>query len=208
MKRLLEGNWTIHTDTRALFDDVITVCGELGLALPMTYINQNAHPYVTCDDVGLLSFKDDWDDCPYHSEEVTDAFLYWLKLAPRNPQEENIVMAALAKMRGKTVEAQQSDGSWCEEIPHLLDINSNHRLKETTPLPISRAQWDWIDKRFIYAAMDARETIYFYTTLPHRHPSSSTWVNEGKGEVEILTTLTPIDTTGIDWELSLTQRPE
>lgn len=70
------------------------------------------------------------------------------------------------------------------------------------PLPISRDSWSCIDKKWQYAAMDEDGGIFFYQGKPNRN------INCWSSPSAIVDCPLNINTDGINWETSLTERPE
>lgn len=65
--------------------------------------------------------------------------------------------------------------------------------------------WEHIKPKFRWAAMDQDGEIFIYELKPHIGEISWSW--EG-GELTNIHKALNIDTSGIDWRESLTQRPE
>jgi len=126
------------------------------------------------------------------------------KLTPQNAEEEHYVQILLAMMQKIPVEVNIS-GEWELSIILFPTMNYEYRIKPTliaTPLPISREMWSYLDKRWRYAAMELDGRIFFYNTKPTREPES--W----SASSDMSDCPMNINVYGINWETSLTERPE
>ena len=157
------------------------------------------------------------------------------KLIPQNAEQEHYVQILLAKMQRIPVECYFGSGDgWVDSTILYIDLGRKYRIKPTTPLPISREIWESVDKKWQYAAMNKDKEIYFFEHSPrlevdgwvcyqlidgfHRRVFSFLHSNGGYTSDPVwdsyksLTSCTicsfNINTDNIDWEYSLTCRPE
>ena len=147
----------------------------------------------------------------YEMENITDWFFNAIKnndskLTPQNEEQEHLVQMLLAKLRGIPVERWSfSDQKWVDSTNDTIITCNKYRLKQEptlTPLPISRELWSYIDKKWQYAAMEQDGRIFFYHAKP---------IIEGdywSASFNMSDCPLNINTDGIDWKLSLTERPE
>ena len=128
------------------------------------------------------------------------------KLTPQNAEQEHYVQILLAKMRGIPVEHYaECFNEWWNADNTTINITKKYRIKPEpapTPLPISRDSWSCIDKKWQYAAMDEDGGIFFYQGKPNRN------INCWSSPSAIVDCPLNINTGGINWETSLTERPE
>lgn len=85
--------------------------------------------------------------------------------------------------------------------PFVLDKDSVYRLiPNTTPLDIP---WEFVNERFKYAAMDGGGTIWFFKEEPNKYDKF--WDD---GYPAVTAGPLKINTDGIQWDKSLTKRPD
>ena len=147
-------------------------------------------------------------------ENITDWFFNVIKnndgnlipkLTPQNAEQEHWVQIILARLQGVPIEYYSVIyHEWLGANCCSIDIdNTTYRIKpKPTPLPISREAWSFIDKKWQYAAMDECGAICLY----ERKPTKS-----GRGwdtDFNVSDCPLNINTDGINWETSLTERPE
>lgn len=82
--------------------------------------------------------------------------------------------------------------------PHEIRIKPKH-----TPLNIP---WAAIDERFNATAMDKNEDVWFYESTPIKNHNK--WTPKIEELAVSVSGIFAIDTSSIDWENSLTKRPE
>ncbi|MFQ1007656.1 hypothetical protein ACFX2S_05665 [Gilliamella apicola] len=144
-------------------------------------------------------------------ENITDWFFNVIKnndgnlipkLTPQNAEQEDLVQMLLAIMQKIPVEVNFG-GEWTTSTILFPSMGYEYRIKPTpTPLPISREAWSFINKTWQYAAMDECGAICLY----ERKPTKS-----GRGwdtDFNVSDCPLNINTDGINWETSLTERPE
>ena len=130
------------------------------------------------------------------------------KLTPQNAEQEHLVQILLAKMQGISVECWSSiNQEWLESNDDSMSISAKYRINPKpkltlTPLPISRELWSYIDKKWKYAAMKENKTICFYARKPTLNASG--WYADSF----FMDSPLNINTVGIKWETSLTERPK
>lgn len=129
------------------------------------------------------------------------------KLTPQNAEQEHWVQIILARIRGIPIESFSTlDGTWVDDRNNsLIFMNCEYRIKPepaSTPLPISRELWSYIDKKWQYAAMGDCGSIFFFERKPTKGGSGwDSYFNVSDCPLNI-------NTDGINWEASLTERPE
>ncbi|OCG56974.1 hypothetical protein [Gilliamella sp. Nev3-1] len=127
------------------------------------------------------------------------------ELTPQNKHEEHLVQVLLAKMQGVPVEYKRG-ADWCRAVPDSVSLNTEYRIApQSTPLPITRNMWRKISKKWKYAAMDKDGEVYFYINEPYADKYGGCW-NASSNEYCRSVLFFNID--GINWRLSLTERPE
>jgi hypothetical protein len=127
------------------------------------------------------------------------------KLTPQNEHQEHMVQVLLAKMQGVQVEYKRG-ADWCRAVPDSVSLNTEYRIApQSTPLPITRNMWRKISKKWKYAAMDKDGEVYFYINEPCADKYGGCW-NDFSNEYCRSVLFFNID--GINWRLSLTERPE
>jgi hypothetical protein len=127
------------------------------------------------------------------------------KLTPQNEHQEHMVQVLLAKMQGVPVEYKRGT-DWCRAVPDSVSLNTEYRIApKPTYLPISREMWQMISKEWKWASMDENKGVNFFTHEPVIYKPDGIWgFNVGNYCQSILA----INTNGINWEQSLTKRPE
>ena len=218
IERLKLKNWYVTCQNKQKSSLVLQACDDAGITWASGEKATEWCPFETYPlDIGF--HKDDNGITQdyynlYEKEEVeniTDWFFNAIKnndgnlipkLTPQNAKQEHLVQILLAMSQNIPVEVNIS-GEW--ELSTILfpTMNYEYRIKPTpTPLPISREAWSFIDKKWHYAAMDKCGAICLY----ERKPTKS-----GRGwDTDFSVSDCPlnINTDGINWEASLTERPE
>ena len=134
------------------------------------------------------------------------------KLTPQNAEQEHWIQIILARLQGIPIEVYSIlDNKWIDagdDCSILMEYE--YRIKQTqiavplsTPLPTSREMWGFIDKRWRFIAMDRSKIIYLYEEKPTA--SDGLWLPEDSSYSQCPLN---INTDGINWETSLTERPE
>jgi len=127
------------------------------------------------------------------------------KLTPQNEEQEHWVQIILARLRDIPLEAYSHlDGKWIDAGDDCsIFMDYEYRIKPiSTPLPISRELWSYIDKKWSYAAMEQDGRIFFYHAKPII--DGDYWSAPANMSESPLN----INTDGINWETSLAERPE
>ena len=217
-ERLLQKDWHVHCQTKQESDLLLQACDEAGLRWSegekaTGYCPQESYPF----DIGIRQssyglYFDEYDMFEKSSaENITDWFFNKIKnndskLIPQNEEQEHLVQMLLAKLQGISVEHWSfSDQKWVDSTNDTIITCNKYRLKQEiipTPLPISRELWGYIDKQWKYAAMDKNKQIFFYEKRPTIYDfdwGDSSYVARSPFN---------INTDGINWETSLTERPE
>ena len=128
------------------------------------------------------------------------------KLTPQNTEQEHWVQIILARIRGIPIESFSTlDGTWVDDRNNsLIFMNCEYRIKsKPTPIPVSRKTWKKINKEFRFIVMDKNKHFYHCKNAPKS--SGKTWL---LSEVDHVKSPLIFDSNGINWETSLTERPE
>lgn len=136
------------------------------------------------------------------TEETLEESTMYTKedITPVTDQEKMLTMALLRKIRGQGLESYQ--GKWVKARCNYISIDEDYRkLVEKTPLELP---WQFIKKEFNYAAMDEDGEIYVYEDIPAIKDGCWDHITSRLISYAVL----DIKTEGINWELSLTKRPE
>ena len=127
------------------------------------------------------------------------------KLTPQNAEQEHMVQILLAKMQGVEVEIyERFREEWRASEAKCVYVDSNYRIK-SHELPITREMWAMIDKEWEWASMDEDGVIFFYKDAPCIFADNDFW---SAGDDIYHESILAINTDGIDWRQSLTNRPE
>lgn len=105
-----------------------------------------------------------------------------------------------AKLRGE-VEELDITGCWQSAKEFRVNFSATYRIKPVKKLDIP---WEIIKHKYKWVAMDSDGDLFVATCKPVLHAEFG-WT--GCGGIDALDALN-IDTAGISWENSLTQRPE
>lgn len=222
-ERLLQKDWYVECKTKKDADLVLQTCDEAGIIwrdgdkatewkqfkqYPLCIIfYQNKCGVMYDYSVDFSYYKEN------EMENITDWFFNAIKnndskLTPQNAEQEHLVQMLLAKLQGIPVEFWNDfDQIWGDSSSDSISISVKYRLKPElilTPLPISRELWSYIDKQWKFAAMDKNKKIFFYEEKPYTYMSNC-WVSSSDGYSKCPLN---INTDGINWKLSLTERPE
>ena len=222
-ERLLQKDWYVECKTKKDADLVLQACDDAGITWAAGEKATICNLYGPCP-LYIIFYKHNYgityDDCAYYDnyekyglENITDWFFNKIKnndskLTPQNAEQEHLVQMLLAKLQGIPVEFWNDfDQIWGDSSSDSISISVKYRLKPElilTPLPISRELWSYIDKRWRFVAMDENKEICFYEEKPYTYMSNC-WVSSSDGYSKCPLN---INTDGIDWKLSLTERPE
>lgn len=127
------------------------------------------------------------------------------KLTPQNAEQEHWVQIILARLQGIPVEfLYDFDQRWDDSNSDSIIISTKYRIKsKPTPIPVSRKTWRKINKEFRFIVMDENKHFYHCKNAPKS--SDKTWL---LFEVDHVKSPLIFDSNGINWETSLTERPE
>ena len=127
------------------------------------------------------------------------------KLTPQNTTQEHMIQILLAMMQGIDVEYYDVlDCRWTTASCKTVYLEFNYRVKPHE-LPITREMWAMIDKKWKWATKDRDGWICFYTDKPCISAQNGCWrVDNG----DWLKSILAINANSIDWQKSLTRRPE
>lgn len=216
-ERLLQKNWAVKCTTEQKLSLVLQACDDAGIkwlsgekatawdfdgSYPLYIDFCNAIDGIAGNLTGSYT-----GNCT----DITDWFFNAIKnnedngkLTPQNAEQEHYVQILLAKMQGIPVEFWYDfDQIWDDSSSDSISISVKYRIKsKPTPLPISREIWSHLDKRWQYAAMDEDGRIFFYNTKPTRE------FEDWSASSDMSDCPLNINTDGINWETSLTERPE
>ena len=218
IERLKQKNWYVKCQNKQDARLVLQACDDAEITWAGGEKLTEWYPFKTYPfDIGF--FKDgngitqDYYNL-YEKEEVeniTDWFFNAIKnndgnlipkLTPQSAEQEHLVQILLAMMQKIPVEVNIS-GEWELSVILFPTMNYEYRIKpKPTPLPISREIWSHLDKIWKYATMD-RDGLTFW------HQEKPTQNHLGWGSVDYRSTY-PLNfnSEGINWETSLTERPE
>lgn len=215
-ERLLQKNWRITCTTPQELSLVLQACDDAGIkwlsgetatewdfdgSYPLYIDFCNAIDGITGNLTGSYTGNcTDITDWFFNSIKNNDS-----KLTPQNAKQEHLVQILLAMSQNIPVEVNIS-GEW--ELSTILfpTMNYEYRIKPTptpTPIPVSRKTWKKINKEFRFIVMDKNKHFYHCKSAPKS--SDKTWL---LSEVDHVKSPLIFDSDGINWETSLTERPE
>ena len=130
------------------------------------------------------------------------------KLTPQNARQRHLVQAILAMVQGKKLEVYSKDeNKWIDASnASSISIKCKYRIK-VTPLPISRKLWRFLDKDIRFCAMNRYGLVCFYKQRPELYEDGWRVTNKPNDRFPA-SPLLYINTGGINWKCSLTERPE
>lgn len=214
-ERLLQKNWRITCTAQQELSLVLQACDDAGIkwlsgetatewdfdgSYPLYIDFCNAISGITGNLTGSYT-----GNCT----DITDWFFNAIKnnddngkLTPQNAEQEHMVQILLAIMQKIPVEVNIG-GEWRTSTILFPDMGYEYRIKsKPTPLPISRELWSHIDKKWQYAAMGDCGSILFFERKPTKGGSGwNSYFNVSDCPLNI-------NTDGINWETSLTERPK
>ena len=219
-ERLLKKNWSVTCQNKQESDLVLQACDYAGITWAEREKATEWRPFEAYPvDIGFFDLYKgitcNYDNVyeKYGMENITDWFFNAIKnnddngkLTPQNAEEEHYVQILLAKMRWIPVEHYaECFNEWWNADNTTINITKKYRIKPEpapTPLPISRELWSYIDKKWKYAAMGDCGVIFFYERKPTKGGSGwDSYFNVSDCPLNI-------NADGINWETSLTERPE
>lgn len=215
-ERLLKKNWRITCKTQGEASLVLLACDEVGIKWAS---EQKAtkwdlyapYPlYIEFSNVSYGITRDLSSDYKGDCIDITDWFFNAIKnndskLTPQNAEQEHWVQIILARLQGIPIEVYSIiNNKWIDLGDDcLIFMGYKYRIKsKPTPLPISREIWSHLNKRWRYATMD-RDGQTFW----HQEKPTKTYL--GWYSVDSIS-MYPLNfnSEGINWETSLTERPE
>ena len=129
------------------------------------------------------------------------------KLIPQNRRESHLAQAILAMAQGYALEVYSKDENKWIDVSCSISIECHYRIK-LTPLPISRELWGFIDKDFRFCVMDRFGLVLFYKERPELYENGWRIPNKPDDSDGCLAFPLYINTQGVYWKTSLTERPE
>ena len=220
-ERLLQKDWYVECKTKQDTDLVLQACDEAGITWvtgEKATIGNPSGPYplyitfykhnngITCD---VCAYYDSYEK--YGLESITGWFFNKIKnndskLTPQNAEQEHWMQIILARLQGIPLEAYSLlDGEWIDADDDCsIFMDYEYRIKsKPTPIPVSRKIWKKINKEFRFIVMDKNEHFYHCKKAPKKQYGE--W---NLAEVEHVKSPLMFNADGIDWKLSLTERPE
>ena len=220
--RLKQKNWYVKCQNKQDAGLVLQACDDAGItwasrekttecypkhfgtlyeSYPFNIGFHNAHCGISVNKKNL------YEECEL--ENITDWFFNAIKnnddngkLTPQNAKQEHLVQILLAIMQKIPVEVNIG-GEWRTSTILFPDMGYAYRIKPiSTQLPISREIWSHLDKIWKYATMDRDGRTFWHQEKPTQN-------HLGWGSVDYRSTY-PLNfnSEGINWETSLTERPE
>ena len=214
-ERLLQKDWYVECKTKKDTDLVLQACDDAEITW---LFGDKATECKPCDyypvDIGFC--KEDeglTHSATYYKkseiENITDWFFNAIKnndskLIPQNEEQEHLVQILLAMMQGLYVEVDYGSG-WKKAQVLFHERDYKYRIApQPTPL-ITREMWAMIAPKWKWAAMDGDGEVYFYTDEPCISTRDWMWT---RGGGDCCNSVLAINTDSINWETSLTERPE
>lgn len=216
-ERLKQKDWYVECKTEQDADLVLQACDESGITWWFSdkateYKLYNRYPV----DIGFC--KEDkglTHSATYYKENEIENITDWFfnaiknndsKLTPQNAEQEHMVQILLAIMQGLYVEEYNDDNRfWKPSDSNCIFLNTEYRIApKPTPL-ITREMWAMIAPEWKWVAMDSDGEVYFYTDEPYISARGFDWANCGG---DYCNSVLAINTDSINWERSLTERPE
>ena len=213
-ERLLQKGWYIECRTKQDADLVLQTCDDAGITCNSGHKATGFQPYIHypadigfCDeDNGITQAITYYKESEI--ENITDWFFNAIKnndrkLTPQNAEQEHYVQILLAIMQKIPVEVNIG-GEWRTSTILFPDMGYEYRIKPTpTPIPVSRKIWKKINKEFPFLIMDKNKCFYHCKKAPKRF--DGVWL---LSEVEHIKSPLVFNSDCINWETSLTERPE
>lgn len=218
IERLKQGNWYVECKTEQEANLLLRACDDAGITWNVGHKATEFKPYKHYPvDIG---FHEEEDGITYGTtyykesghENITDWFFNAIKnnddngkLTPQNAEQEHWVQIILARLQGVPIEYYSIIyNEWLGANCCSIDINNTtYRIKPTpTPLPISREIWSHLNKIWTCATMDRDGRTFWHQEKPTKN-------HLGWDSVDSRSTY-PLNfnSEGINWETSLTERPE
>ena len=213
-ERLLQKDWYVECKTEQEANLLLRACDDAGITWNSGHKATEFQPYihypvdiVFCEEVNGITqaikyYKES------KNENITDWFFNAIKnndskLIPQNAEQEHMVQILLAIMQKIPVEVNIG-GEWRTSTILFPDMGYEYRINPTpTPIPVSRKIWKKINKEFRFIVMDKNEHFYHCKKAPKKQHGE--W---NLAEVEHIKSPLVFNADGIDWQLSLTERPK
>ena len=130
------------------------------------------------------------------------------KLTPQNAKQRHLVQIILARSQGIPLEVYSKDeNKWIDASnASSISIKCEYRIKLTS-LPIPRKLWRFLDKDIRFCAMNRYGLVCFYKQRPELYENDWRVTNKPNDRFPA-SPLLYINTDGINWATSLTERPE
>jgi len=223
--RLKQKNWNVKCQNKQDSRLVLQACDEAGITWvggekTTEWCPFETYPFDICffnNSYGISA--DNSNICEMLGlENITDWFFNAIKnndgnlipkLTPQNAEQEHWVQIILARLHGIPIEAYSIlDNKWIDAGDDCsILMGYEYRIKPiSTPLPIPREMWQFLNKDIRFGAMDKFGLVFFYKRRPER--SVIEWSVSNYPEDKSLAYPLYINTDGINWETSLTERPE
>lgn len=221
IERLKKGDWYVECNTEQDADLVLQACDEAGITWRDGDKATEYKPYDYPVDIGFCNEDNRITHTTKYykkseNENITDWFFNAIKknddngkLTPQNAEQEHWVQIILARLHGIPIEAYSIlDNKWIDAGDDCsILMGYEYRIKPiSTPLPIPREMWQFLNKDIRFGAMDKFGLVFFYKRRPER--SVIEWSVSNYPEDKSLAYPLYINTDGINWETSLTERPE
>lgn len=219
-ERLLQRGWYVVCETMQDVDLVLQACDDVGItcslggkATELVIVKQ----FPLCIEFSTIFNGITYgcsDDYYGDYENITDWFFNAIKntdnkLTPQNAKQRHLVQIILARSQGIPLEVySKEDNKWIDASNTCsMSIECEYRIK-LTPLPISRELWGFIDKDFRFCVMDRFGLVLFYKERPELYENGWRIPNKPDDSNGCLAFPLYINTQGIYWKTSLTERPE
>lgn len=217
-ERLLRRGWRITCTTQQEYFLVLQACDDAGLTWALggkikCDLEQSfpLHIEFTAPFNGITREKNAYNS---NLENITDWFFDEIenkesKLTTKNAKQRHLVQIILARMQGIPLEVYSKDENKWIDVSNTcsISIECHYRIK-LTPLPISRELWGFIDKDFRFCVMDRFGLVLFYKERPELYENGWRIPNKPDDSDRCLAFPLYINTDGINWATSLTERPE
>lgn len=215
-ERLLKKNWFVTSQNKQEASLVLQACDDAGITWADGEKATEWFPFEKYplyigffnDENGITrSNYNIYEKCEL--ENITD----WLfnaiknndsKLIPQNEEQEHLVQILLAMMQGLYVEADYGSG-WKKAQVLFHERDYKYRIVPKPTSLITREMWAMIAPEWKWAAMDGDGEVYFYTDEPCISTRDWMWT---RGGGDYCDSVLAINTDSINWERSLTERPE
>lgn len=159
--------------------------------------------YSVIDDEGKLENYYSYRFEIVKEEDTMKEFLNENKLQFKDLTDEEKLLIIEEKMKGN-VEYTNGFG-WNKASESNLKFGYIYRTKPIKKLDIP---WQFIKPEFKWAAMDKDERICVFTASVKVDYDHGMIIYEEENKCHYLSDVLNIDTTGVDWKTSLTQRPD